>query len=51
MAVVTRTLADANISVLPFAAYSRDHIFVSEADFDRALLVLNRLKDSTTASK
>jgi len=47
MAAVTRVLADANISVLPFAAYSRDHIFVSETDFEKAMSVLESLKDST----
>ncbi|KAG7350657.1 amino acid-binding ACT domain containing protein [Nitzschia inconspicua] len=49
MAVVTRALADANISVLPFAAYSRDHIFVSDADFDKTMQVLTCLKDGTIA--
>jgi hypothetical protein len=47
MAVVTRALADANVSVLPFAAYSRDHVFVSEKDFDTAMQVLERLKTIT----
>jgi hypothetical protein len=50
MAVVTRALADAHISVLPFAAYSRDHIFVSLQDFDIAMTVLQNLKTSTTAN-
>jgi hypothetical protein len=47
MAVVTRALADANVSVLPFAAYSRDLVFVSEKDFDTAMQVLERLKTIT----
>ena len=44
MARITQILAEANISVMPFAAYSRDHIFVGEADFDRAMEVLQQLK-------
>jgi hypothetical protein len=47
MAVLTRALADANISVLPFAAYSRDHIFVADSDFDKAMAVLESLQKST----
>ena len=47
MAVVTRALADANVSVLPFAAYSRDHILVSEKDFDTTMQVLEKLKTTT----
>jgi hypothetical protein len=44
MARITQVLAAAQISVMPFAAYSRDHIFVGEADFDRAIQVLQQLK-------
>jgi hypothetical protein len=43
MAYITKALAEAQISVLPFAAYSRDHIFVQEADLDQALQVLQGL--------
>jgi hypothetical protein len=43
MARITKALAAANVSVLPFAAYSRDHIFVSEADFETAVQVLEGL--------
>jgi hypothetical protein len=43
MAYITKALAQAQISVLPFAAYSRDHIFVQEADLDQALRVLEGL--------
>jgi hypothetical protein len=43
MAYITKALAQAQISVLPFAAYSRDHIFVQEADLDQALRVLKCL--------
>lgn len=46
MAVVSNALAEANISLMPFAAYSRDHILVGEADYNRAVDVLNNLKTS-----
>ena len=46
MARITQVLADAQISVMPFAAYSRDHIFVSEVDFDKAMQVLQQLKST-----
>ena len=36
MAVVSRLMAEAGISLLPVAAYSRDHILVRERDFGRA---------------
>jgi hypothetical protein len=45
MAVVTEALAAKNVSVLPFAAYSRDHIFVSENDFKTAMDALESLKN------
>jgi len=44
MARITQALANAKISVLPFAAFSRDHLFVSESDFDKAMQVLQELK-------
>ena len=44
MAKITKALAGAKISVLPFAAYSRDHIFVADRDFDKAMQVLEDLK-------
>ena len=44
MAHITKALAEANISVMPFAAYSRDHIFVAEDDFDEALTTLQSLQ-------
>jgi hypothetical protein len=43
MATVTKALAAAQISVLPFAAYSRDHIFVSEDDYPNAMKILEGL--------
>lgn len=44
IAHISAALAEAQISIMPFAAYSRDHIFVSEADFERAMTILNALK-------
>ena len=44
MAQITKALAEANISVMPFAAYSRDHIFVAEADFELAISTLKSLQ-------
>jgi hypothetical protein len=41
---VTKVLAAEKISVLPFAAYSRDHIFVQEKDYEAAKAALERLK-------
>ena len=37
MARITQVLAEAIISVMPFASYSSDHIFVGEGDFYKAL--------------
>ncbi len=44
MAHITRALADADISVLPFSAYSRDHIFVATQDFEKAIDTLKALQ-------
>lgn len=44
MAVLSRALADANVGVFPYAAYTRDHIMVPEAQLDTALAALNQLK-------
>jgi len=44
---VTKVLAAEQISVLPFAAYSRDHIFVQDQDYEKAMNALERLKNST----
>jgi hypothetical protein len=49
MARVTRALAEAKISVMPFAAFSRDHIFVSETDFQKAMQVLQELKSTNSS--
>jgi hypothetical protein len=44
MAHITEALAEANISVLPFSAYSRDHLFVADTDFNRAMSTLQSLQ-------
>lgn len=46
MAKISLALAEAEISIMPFAAYSRDHLFVSEANFEQAISVLENLKSS-----
>ena len=43
MAHITKALAESGISVMPYASFSRDHIFVAETDFDKALSTLNSL--------
>jgi len=43
MAAVSRLLAEAGVSILPIAAYSRDHLLVNGRDFDRAWQVLSDL--------
>lgn len=45
MAQISAALADANISILPFAAFSRDHLFVSSDDYDAAIMTLQNLKE------
>lgn len=44
MAHISTALAQENISIMPFAAYSRDHLFVSDEQFDLAINILERLK-------
>jgi len=44
MAHISTALAQQNISIMPFAAYSRDHLFVSDEQFDLAINILERLK-------
>jgi hypothetical protein len=41
LAALTSELADAGVSIVALSAFSRDHIFVAEADFDRAWDVLD----------
>lgn len=44
MAVISSALAEAGISILTFAAFSRDHVFVNDDDHEAALQVLENLK-------
>ena len=45
MAVVSKALADAEISLLAYAAYHYDHFLVQEDDFERAMTTLRALKE------
>jgi len=44
MARVSQALAEANVSILPFAAFTRDHILVPADQFDIAIAALETLK-------
>jgi hypothetical protein len=44
MATISTALAAAQITIMPFAAFSRDHLFIPENDFDKAIAVLEGLK-------
>ena len=44
MAHISQALAEVNISIMPFAAYSRDHLFVPASQFEQAMTVLDNLK-------
>ena len=46
MALISEALAKAGISILAFAAYSRDHLFVQELQFECALATLEALRSS-----
>lgn len=45
LARIAKTLAAAGIPILTFAAYSRDHIFVPQEDFDKAIFALQTLQE------
>lgn len=49
MARIAHALAQAGISILPIAAFSRDHILVPSIHIDSALAALTRLKSSVTS--
>ena len=51
MAFITDKLANAKVSVLPFGAYSKDHIFVSTQDFEKAMDVLQNAAIEAAASE
>jgi len=48
IARIAQALASAGIPILTFAAYSRDHIFVSNDNFDQAMLTLQNLQKHRT---
>ena len=45
MARVSAALADADIPIMPFAAYSRDHLLVPADKFDAAMSTLRTLQN------
>ena len=45
IARIAEALAAAGIPVLTYAAYSRDHVFVPRADFDKAMKALGALQE------
>jgi hypothetical protein len=47
MARISQTLTEVKVSILPVAAYSRDHIFVPAQQFDIAMSALERIKSET----
>lgn len=46
MAKISGALADAGVTVLPYAAFSRDHLLVPEDQFETAMQALQKLKGS-----
>jgi len=46
IAKISQALAEADIPILVYAAYSRDHIFVPSAHFDAAMQALTALQAS-----
>jgi hypothetical protein len=46
MAVVSQALAEAEVSILPIAAFSRDHILVPSSQFDIAFQILKKLQST-----
>ncbi len=47
IALVSEALAEADIPILTYAAYSRDHIFVPAEHFDSALETLRKLQQDS----
>ncbi len=47
MARISQALAEANVSILTFAAFTRDHLLVPADQFDIALAALEKLKSRT----
>lgn len=46
MAVISQKLADSEVSILPIAAFSRDHILVPSQQFDIAMQALQKLQSN-----
>lgn len=46
IARISQALAEADIPILAYAAYSRDHIFVPSEQFDAAMQALTALQES-----
>lgn len=46
MAAISRALAEAGVSILPYAAYSRDHLLVPADQFELAIRTLQQLKSA-----
>ena len=44
MARISDALAEAQVTILPFAAFSRDHLLVPDAQFERAMSALRKLQ-------
>ncbi|PJF38292.1 MAG: hypothetical protein CUN55_17755 [Phototrophicales bacterium] len=44
MARLSQKLAEAGVSILPYAAYSRDHIVIEDKHFDNAMQALRALQ-------
>ncbi len=44
MARISEVLADAGISIMPYAGYTRDHVFVPAEKFELAMSTLEELK-------
>lgn len=44
MARVSQVLADAQVVIMPFAAFNRDHLLVPAAQFKRAIEALEKLR-------
>jgi len=49
MAAISGALSDAGVSLLPYAAFSRDHLLVPAAQFETALDALQKLKQQATS--
>jgi len=50
MALVSTALAEAGISILPLAAFTRDHLLVKSDQIQSALATLQRLQTSLQTS-